>query len=84
MTTDRELLRALVKGGTLQGPGPWVPLAELDRAVRAENERCALFLEEWAQHYRKQRDPGMANHCQAMAKRIRDLAQAPPVPTKHS
>lgn len=36
-------------------------------------ESCAQILDEQALEYNKLRDPGMANHCRALARRLRNL-----------
>lgn len=36
-----------------------------------ERERCAKVLEDKAQWFNKRREPGMANHCRALAAEIR-------------
>jgi hypothetical protein len=47
-----------------------------DAGRRAGLEAAASMLDEEAQEYNRIRDPGMANHCRARAKRIRALAKA--------
>lgn len=43
--------------------------------VSAERERCARVLDDAAQDWNRIRDPGMANHCRTMARKIRGLPE---------
>lgn len=45
--------------------------AAIQSAIEAERERAAKVLDDRAQEYNKIRDPGMANHCRALARTIR-------------
>lgn len=45
---------------------------EIEKTRMAEREACAKVLDDRAQELRRQRDPGMANHCQSLATAIRN------------
>jgi hypothetical protein len=50
--------------------------AAFEAGRRAGLNEAAAMLDNEAQEYNRIRDPGMANHCRARAKRIRALAGA--------
>jgi len=50
--------------------------AAFEAGRRAGLNEAAAMLDNEAQEYNRIRDPGMANHCRARAKRIRALVSA--------
>lgn len=74
---EEAIARAIMVDRARRSDPATAEVARLREAGRkAGLNEAASLLEEKAQDYNRIRDPGMANHCRAYARRIRALGEA--------